>query len=390
MASTETRPSFRLPWSAGPADSGELSEPAEDPDDAATEPSSKHNPEGTADMIEMAAPDQPPAPSEPPSTGHARRATAFMAELSHAMQAAAEHARSEAMARLEGEAKSVVEEINAGAATEAADLRRQADDDIAGIRDWSKAEIARLREVTEERISGRKTGLEGELERHGAMVQARTERVGAVMASYEAQMAAFFERLSLEEDPTRIATLAETMPEPPSLADVAASVASSPTVLTLVPEPAVDSEPTDSTVQSDEVDFAAAEAEAATFSADLESEDGDSSATGIEATSEAVGELIVEVSSAAEQTETTTRVVVSGLVSVANIAAFKRGLGRIAGVSTIGVASGREGEFVYNVTHGVGPELAASIKAMPAFDIDITEDTSEVIQLAARDHDAGA
>ncbi len=41
---------------------------------------------------------------------------------------------------------------------------------------------------------------------------------------FETRMATFFERLLAEEDPTRIATMAETMPEPPDLAAVAASI----------------------------------------------------------------------------------------------------------------------------------------------------------------------
>ena len=38
------------------------------------------------------------------------------------------------------------------------------------------------------------------------------------------EMAAFFERLSTEQDPTRIAAMAERMPEPPDLAGVAAAI----------------------------------------------------------------------------------------------------------------------------------------------------------------------
>jgi hypothetical protein len=394
MASTETRPSFRLPWSTGPAESDELPEPPvesiEGSDGTSTEDAGYQH-EGTAQMIEQAVPDEPPALDEHPGASRARRATAFMAELSHAMQAAAEHARSETMARFEIEAKSVVDEITAGATTEAAELRRKADDDIAAIRDWSKAEIARVRETTEERIAARKSGLEQELDQHSATVQARTERVGAVMASYEAQMAAFFERLSAEEDPTRIATLAETMPDPPSLADVAASIASTPALLTVVPEPTVETEPGSTepgTAEAEHIDFAAAEAEAAMFSPDVETDDQETATP--EENPETVDEMISEVRAEAELAETTTRVVVSGLVSVANIAAFKRGLGRIAGVSTIGVASGREGEFVFNVTHGMGPDLAGSISAMPGFDVEITSDTGDVIVLTARDRDGAA
>ena len=50
----------------------------------------------------------------------------------------------------------------------------------------------------------------------------------------------------------------------------------------------------------------------------------------------------------------TTRVIVLGLVSVASIATFKRSLGRVPGVSTIGVASGPDGEFVFTVSHDAG------------------------------------
>ena len=167
------------------------------------------------DMIETAAPAPTPSQSELSGAAPARRATKFMAELSHAMQAAAEHARNETMERFQAEAKAVVEEIHASATTEVADLRRRADDDVAAIRDWSKAEIARIREETEARVAARKTGLDAEMEAHAATVEARAERVTAVVAAFEAEMGAFFERLNAEEDPTRIATMAETMPDPP-------------------------------------------------------------------------------------------------------------------------------------------------------------------------------
>ena len=48
----------------------------------------------------------------------------------------------------------------------------------------------------------------------------------------------------------------------------------------------------------------------------------------------------------------TSQVVVTGLVSVASIASFKRHLGRVAGVQSVGVSSGPDGEFVFKVAHG--------------------------------------
>ncbi|MGZ8515256.1 MAG: hypothetical protein ACXWXA_09470, partial [Candidatus Limnocylindrales bacterium] len=233
MASTETRPSFRLPWSTGPAGSDEHGEtqvePFEVPVEVSMEGGDMHDSEESQapDMIETAAPATPTAQSEPSAATRARRATKFMAELSRAMQAAAEHARNETLERFQAEAKAVVEEIHANATTEVADLRRKADDDVAAIRDWSKAEIARIREETETRVAARKTGLDSEMEAHTATVEARADRVTAVVAAFETEMAAFFDRLNAEEDPTRIATMAETMPDPPSLEEVAASIVSS-------------------------------------------------------------------------------------------------------------------------------------------------------------------
>ena len=128
------------------------------------------------------------------------------------------------MARLGADAKTVVEEIHAASAVEAAELRRHADDDVAAVREWSKAEIARIREETEARIALRKTALDGEMDQHGLVVESRVQQVGATVAAFEAEMAAFFERLRTEEDPTRIAAMAERMPEPPDLAGVAAAI----------------------------------------------------------------------------------------------------------------------------------------------------------------------
>ena len=319
----------------------------------------------------------------PPST---RRATRFMAELSRAMQAAVENARTETMARLEVEAKTVVDEIQAGASNEAADLRAKADGDVAAIRDWSKAEIARIREETESRIAARKAALEGEMEEHSATIEARVERVSVVVAAYEAELAAFFQRLNAEEDPTRIATMAETMPEPPSLTDVAASITSAA-------EPSAERlarvlSPTSDEPDSSSADFAAAEAEAASFTADLESEVDLTPPQGDQLNGAAVDEPAPELQEVPVELGTT-RVVVSGLVSVANIANFKRSLGRLPGVSSIAVASGRDGDFAFTVGHTLGSALSESVRTLTGFDVEITSESDGAIVVAAKDRDSG-
>ena len=85
----------------------------------------------------------------------------------------------------------------------------------------------------------------------------------------------------------------------------------------------------------------------------------------------------------------TTRVIVHGLVSVASIATFKRSLGRVSGVSAIGVASGPDGEFVFTVSHDSSLGLGDAITALPGFEARITSQTDGGLEVAAHDPDAG-
>ena len=222
------------------------------------------------------------------------------------------------------------------------------------------------------------------MDAHGQVVEARVERVNATVADFESRMTAFFEHLLAEEDPTRIATMAETMPDPPDLAGVAASIAE-PEVAPFDPVPTghvsnsvpsaaalatveaahavATSDATDAAAQvaatladTDAApDFAAAEAEAAAFTGDLDEDESPATAD----------DAVADVADVADVAETVTepiadggqsmsRVVVLGLVSVASIATFKRSLGRVPGISTIGVASGPDGEFVFTVSHEAG------------------------------------
>jgi hypothetical protein len=398
MASTETRPSFRLPWAA---DTGESDGPSESPPEGPNAGGDAHDSAETQtlEMIETAAPAPTPADSEQPGAAPARRATKFMAELSRAMQAAAEHARNETMARFEVDAKAVLEEIHASATTEVADLRRKADDDVVTIREWSKAEIARIREETEARVAARKTGLDAEMEAHSAAVEARAVRVATVVAAFETEMSAFFERLNAEEDPTRIATMAETMPDPPSLEDLVASIVAAAAARAPIafPEPA--SAPTPQSpsppLAEAEIDFAAAEAEAASFDGDLsalgdEDEAETPAGTADKATRDAPAEAIAAVDAAptAPDLQTTTKVVVTGLISVASIANFKRSLARIGGVWSIGVSSGPNGEFIFTVRHDPGLQLSTEIMSMPSFESQLIGESDGEIQISAHDRDA--
>ena len=392
MAQTETRPGFKLPWTT---DRAESDTPA---DEAIATPG------GAADFTPEEEPVTLNTIDTNATVAPTRRPTKFMAELSRAMQTAAESSRDDTLARLGADAKTVVEEIQAGSTVESAALRRRADDDVAAVRDWSKAEIARIRDETEARIATRKVALDGEIEAHAAVVEARVQRVTARVADFESQMSEFFERLLAEEDPTRIATMAEAMPDPPDLAGEAASVpeptaepfdpvaARMAAVLSAGPN-GMESTDAPTTPEADapkDLDFAAAEMEAAAFSGDLDDDDGLASLADREAgpsTGPAVPTPRPHRSASDERV--TRRVVVLGLVSVASIATFKRSLGRVPGVSAIGVASGPDGEFVFTVSHDSGLGLAEAIIALPGFGAHVTAESADGLEVAAHDPDAG-
>lgn len=496
MATPDARTGFRLPWTSDqrPPDEDEASAPDGDltaaaeaaPDPAA--PDSAAAPVPAADVAPSeTAPPRSPAPAAPRST---RKPTKFLADLTRAMQAAAEGAREETLTRFQADAKSFIEQIHSRSAEESAELRRRADDDVIAIRDWSKAEIARIREETEARITDRKSRLEREVEDHAALVEHDIERVHAHVSSFETEMTRFFERLLAEDDPSRFASMAENLPEPPSFDSVAPAVsrataeapdADAPVVKTpaaaapAAETPAAETDPwagaTWSTETADDggpaeaqVETAEPEAETAetqtadetasgqaedaptgeavedgiaafeaastldeTLAANDQTADADEStyedprlgalgltpdfaaAAEAEAFADADGaaevedfpELgeeaiaarlagLVEVSPTAATDEQSTRVVVHGLVSVASIAGFKRHLGRLPGVASVGVSSGPEGEFVFAVTHAPEVQLSEVIPTLPGFQARVTGSADSELNVTAHDPESDA
>ncbi len=420
MAQTDTRPGFRLPWTGERSDSDQPAEEAATETPVAEETSSAEE-LVTTDMIDTNAAAatetleaMPATPMANDAPSAAKRPTKFMVDLSRAMQSAAEASRDDTMARVAADAKTAVEQIQAASTDEAAALRRNADDDVAAVREWSKTEIARIREEAEARVTSRKVDLDAEMALHGRVVDARVEQVNATVTEFESLMTTFFERLLAEQDPTRIASMAEAMPDPPDLLEVAASItepltaapdpvpsesapegsteATAETVETAAVEtsgsvagepPEVATDPRLQALAEAGLDFAAAEAEAAAFTGEID-DDAPTAPRGDHP------ETVVETPEpASDAVQATTRVVVLGLVSVASIATFKRTLGRVPGISAIGVASGPDGEFVFTVSHDAGFGLADAITALPGFEAKITAETAEGLEVGAHDPDVG-
>ena len=511
MATTDARPGFKLPWSTERPESDSTDAAPEASPASTDEPATGHEPvaeDGSVATVEPVTPEEasplvnetPIDTAQPPSSdpwrlgetptaavepAPTRKPNRLMADLTKAMQTAAETTREETLARLQADAKAHVESIHTRSASEAEGLRHTADADIAAIREWSKAEIARIREETDQKVVDRKATLEFEIEEHAARIEQRIERVQNHVALFENEMATFFERLLNEEDPTQLAAMAENLPEPPSfddLGDLPVAAAPAPVATPVetdavgdaVAEPAEMAAPESESFEATELDttgaatdpvadhgeanvdaqaenpeaaFAAiqAAAEAAAGSegtepgawtdspvgepadapADDEAapvEDADDprlTALGLSAeadtepttgwpaegaTDNAQGEELPTLSDDAVAARLaglvpgegevqqgdlqTTRVVVTGLVSVASIASFKRHLGKLEGVATVGVSSGPDGEFVFAVAHGPAIDLQGAVPALPGFDAQITSVTDDTVSVAARDPEA--
>ena len=509
MAQTDARPGFRLPWSS------ERSTSETDSEQAEGQPTSEDAPtDWPADVQADAADAQVTASEEManvtetlhvvpdseatqhPSAG--RKPSKFLADLTKAMQTAAEEARALSVSQFQAETKAYIEQIHERSATEAAGLRRGADDDVAAVREWSKQEIARIREETEARISARKGQLEGEIEDHTMLIGREVERVQAQVTAFEEEMAAFFERLLAEDDPSRFATMAERLPEPPSFEEMSArSDYVMPTVAVEIEEdPATTDAETDSetasaeteavedvetvdstdTVESTAADGSTDEADATEVQVDAQMAGGEGFELDREAAfaaiqaaaeaaasaevatdaanrAEAVADMAIEIvgshdegdpandgrlaalglspdydaaeaeaaasadaSGATSESDEipeigddalaarlagllpgkgadrakssdskTTQVVVVGLVSVASIASFKRHLGRLPGVASVGVSSGPDGEFLFAVSHAPEVVLRDSIPGLPSFQARVTGSGEGTVNVTAHD-----
>jgi len=132
-------------------------------------------------------------------------------------------------------------------------------------------------------------------------------------------------------------------------------------------------------------DFESAEAEAATTTDD----GSEIQEIGDDALAARLAGLVPGKGGKAAGAETkSTQVVVVGLVSVASIASFKRHLGRLPGVQSVGVSSGPDGEFLFAVTHAADASLRDLIPGLPSFQARVTGTSDGVLNVTAHDPEA--
>lgn len=425
MSSTDTRPGFRLPWSSDRTNHGdrpsdqEAEHSAVDPQlDGAPEHRSTTRDAGAAAegsaqtdtagwpavefrprlvaVVPLSPPNPEaeviPAPDAPARRADAhRRPTKFLADLTAAMRAASESGREQTLAQFQADAKTCITGIHEVSATEATTLRKAADEDVAGIREWSKAEIARIRDETDARIAARKVSLDGELEAHAGSVERRMEAIQGAIVAFESEMASFFTKLHAETDPAAFAAMAERMPEPPSIEgftnpDVAREWSSSASSSTGFAEgqPGVSPER--------DVLFDGFEADDAEGWGDLDSAEAEAALaarmdTGGVQSSSFVNRLteLTPRPAVGDGEPSTSQIVVTGLVSVASIASFKRHLGRVSGVSGVTVSSGPDGEFVFSATHRPDVSLNDVVASLPGFGAHVIHAADGVVTVTAHD-----
>jgi hypothetical protein len=343
------------------------------------------------------------APTAPAPSAAPRRDNKLMTGLVRAMRDAAEVARAEAVAGLRSDAAERSLAIRAQSTATTANLRRAADGDIAKIRDWSKAEIARVREETEAMISARKVRLAGDTEDEGKAAEGRLTQLGAAVQAYEAETARFFDALLAEDDPARLAGLAERMPQAPALDGIVtmgdsapnkpATEARSRAQKSRVPARSSQPRPRVEAVVGQPpshgaTDEAAEAADPGPEPADVQVADvPDAEATVAEApvaeahaaeapiepsTPEAPDALDAEAAAAAEAAaldglEGHTQVITSGLAGVAAIAGFKAALVRSPGVSAVSVNAGSDGDVLYSVTHAGNTDIRDALRDLGTF-----------------------
>ncbi len=375
------------------------------------------------------------APMAAPVVPH-KAGARFVTELVRAMRAELEKHRDSTLDEFRVEAKNHVEGVHKRSAEEVTELRQIADEDIAGVREWSKAEIARIRAETEERIETRKGELESHLEEHAALIEREIEKVQARVTAYEAEIDAFFASLAQIEDPAAFASAAQQVPDPPSLeaagaearsealadliragnaqeeanpeqrAEAEAPVAEASAV-EMVDAQAATEEPSAAATVGESApmdpqdprtaalaaseDLAAAESQAAVDAATSVSEESEeipeSEADIVAARlSGLVPEHVGAIQRAAPPDDmVSTQVIVTGLVSVASIASFKRHLSRLTGVNSVGVSSGPDGEFIFKANHAPGTNLKDLLPTISGYSVRVTSAGDGVINVSARD-----
>ena len=147
----------------------------------------------------------------------------FLDELVRVMQATARGERARIGDDTDRRLHEHVEKVRARQASEADRMRELAGDDMKSIAAWAEGETTRIQVERERRERDLNQDLEGSLAGHSSKVDREIEAIEAAIATYRAEVDAFFEALDRETDPVLIAQRASRRPVFPELDAVGAS-----------------------------------------------------------------------------------------------------------------------------------------------------------------------
>lgn len=405
MTPNQRRPGFRLPWSSegamgeeGSTDAdGQSDAPSTEATDHAAErretgPDSTDAPEAAGAPAEAGSTDEmgehaaastataadddaplaaastssraaapaasPAGPSTSPPADAGAPATGFLGDLVAAMRRVADEARETTLADLRSRIDAGIHEREDQAERRKAELRAQAETDVAAVGEWAKAEAERIKAEAEQRVASRRAQLERQLAAETSHVESGSDALRSRITAYERELEAFHAQLAAINDPAAFAAAATRMPAPPALDG---------------------SQPVEPAAVEAEPQAARAEAEAphapgtngSAPSTPVADEEGANlpvtDLDTLDATAEAAA--VNEPETLAEPIAT--EIVVKGLGSFGSITGFRQQLANVEGIDAVGLSLGTSGEFVFRATHRPSLDMAAAIAALEGDAVEI-------------------
>jgi hypothetical protein len=157
------------------------------------------------------------APADAAAAAAEDEGALFLAELVRAMHSTASLECARIGEDTDRRREAQIQEVRAREEADADRMRELAGDDLKSIDTWAAGETKRIQIERERREKELNADLETSLAGHRAKVDREIEVVEAAIASYRAEVDAFFERLDRETDPVLIAQQAGRRPVFPTL-----------------------------------------------------------------------------------------------------------------------------------------------------------------------------
>jgi hypothetical protein len=163
--------------------------------------------------------------AEPAVSGAVDEGTDFLAELVHALQTTAAHERARIGEETERRRQALIDQVRGREASEVERIRELAAEDMKAIEAWVAGEKDRIRHERERRTTELNEDLELSLSEHHSKIEVEIQSVESVIATYRADVEAFFERLDGETDLVMIAQQASRRPAFPTLDSLVSALA---------------------------------------------------------------------------------------------------------------------------------------------------------------------